>query len=96
MKIDRLRLSDGRIVEGEELARILDKVATDYETNALAIRREDPYASHVTEEHKDKLLTEELDYAENVRQGESVDFTTWQRVNYLLTGESVAFLTKKG
>ena len=96
MQVNRLRLSNGRIIEGDALKSALDQVANDYEKNARAIRHEDPYASHVTEEEKDQALFQALDHAEKIRQGESIGFTTWQRINYLMTGESVAFLVRKG
>ena len=92
MKINRLKLSDGRIVTGEVLKKALAHVANEYEQIAFAVRREDAYASHVTEEQKEALLDKALDAADEIRRGERISFAAWQRVNCLLTGECVGFL----
>lgn len=79
-------------VSGERLTKALNKVADDWANNAREVRREDPYASHVTEEEKDEILRQRLAGAEEVRAGNIKSFTAWQCVDYELTGKSVAFL----
>lgn len=84
--------SNGKVIEGEYLKTILNEVANDWEKLAYDIRREDSYASHVTEQEKDENLKKDLKLAENIRQGKELSFTIWQRINLKVTGESVAFL----
>ena len=86
------RTHTGEIVTGDRLTAALNAVADDWAENARAIRREDRYASHVTEDRKDENLAQGLAYAEKIRRGEATGFTTWQRVNTALTGECVALL----
>lgn len=71
----------------------LNKVADDWERAAYEIRKEDAYAEHVTEDEKDQYLQEMINQAEEIRNGKVKSFTIWQRVNYELTGECVAFLS---
>lgn len=81
------------IVTGARLENALVAVAKFWEENALAIRKEDAYASHVTEERKEQNLQNQLDQAKRIRQGtEPMGFWLWQRINTHLTGECVAFL----
>lgn len=85
----------GEIIEGERLTVAQNKVADFWRDNAYAIRREDCYASHVTDGTKDKLLQERLETAERIRAGtEPMGFWLWQLINTELTGECVAFLPK--
>jgi hypothetical protein len=88
------RTHTGEIVTGERLTAALASVANAWADNARAIRREDHYASHVTEATKDNALAEGLAFAEQIRRGETTGFTTWQRINTALTGECVALLAK--
>lgn len=88
----QFRTHTGEVVTGERLASALNAVADWYAENARAIRREDAYASHVTEETKERSLTEGLAFAEQVRRGEVGGFSVWQRINTHLTGECVALL----
>ena len=89
----QFKTSDGRIVEGDELQQALEAVANDWHDMAIAIYKEDKYASHVTESKKIELLNKGLDFAESIRQGnECHGFTIWQRVNTYLTGDCVALL----
>lgn len=92
MTTTHFRTHDGRIVTGERLAAALNAVADWYAENARAVRREDAYAAHVTEETKERRLSDGLAFAEGVRAGERVGFSVWQRVNTHLTGECVALL----
>lgn len=63
------------------------KVADDWRELAHAIRKEDRYAAHVTEETKLERLQEMLDHADEIEAGQVKSFTIWQRVNLELTGE---------
>lgn len=65
------------------------QVAKEMRENAYAIRLEDAYASHVTEEQKEDHLKRNLIFADYVAAGNVDNFTTWQRVNQKLTGECV-------
>lgn len=91
----RFRTHTGELIEGEQLRAALNAVADWYEANARAIRREDCYASHVTETRKDELLNKGLEFAASVRRGEQLGFSVWQRLNAHITGECVAFLPKE-
>jgi len=82
----------GEIVTGERLTQALNEVANDWANLGRAIREENLYASHVTEEQKEENLMRDLAHAEEVRNGEIKSFTIWQRVNEKLTGECVALL----
>ena len=78
----------------ERVQSARESVANWWADNARAIRQSDCYASHVTEETKDEMLTRGLETAERVRRGEmDCNFTIWQRINTELTGECVALLT---
>ena len=86
------RTHTGEIVTGDRLTAALNTVADDWAATAHAIRKEDRYASHVTETAKDEYLADGLAFAEKIRRGETTGFTTWQRINTALTGECVALL----
>lgn len=90
--INTFRTHTGELVTGPRLAAALDSVANDWADMARAIRREDHYASHVTEADKDGYLADDLALAERIRNGEVKSFTIWQRVDTALTGECVALL----
>ncbi|OYY99576.1 MAG: hypothetical protein B7Y37_13880 [Sphingobacteriia bacterium 28-36-52] len=86
----------GEVVTGEKLQSALDEVADDYVKMYNSIRKEDKYASHVTEKQKDDALSKGLDFAEKIRIGDGIDnFTVWQRVNEKITGESVPLFSDK-
>lgn len=70
-------------------------VADDWRNLAHAIRKEDAYASHVTNETKEANLQTMLSQADTIEAGTINNFTIWQRVNLVLTGECVAFLPKE-
>ena len=82
---------NGETVTGERLQKALEEVAQDYEKLAEAIYKENAYASHVTEEVKLKERENWLKHAEEIRKGEIVTFSDWQRLNEKLTGECVGF-----
>lgn len=82
----------GEIVTGERLQAALNVVADFYVENAKGIRKEDLYASHVTDDQKEDYLRKGLLYAEEIRLGKVTNFTIWQRVNTELTGECIALL----
>lgn len=88
----RFRTHTGEYVEGPRLREALEAVADWYVANAHAVRLEDAYASHVTEERKVEALERQLAFAEEVRRGEVQSFSVWQRINTHLTGECVALL----
>jgi len=80
-------------ITGETLKKAQQSVADWYRNNAYGIRAEDLYASHVTEETKEKRLQEQLAQAERIRSGtEPMGFWLWQRLNTEITGECIAFL----
>jgi hypothetical protein len=88
-----MKLHTGKILTETELAEALKKVANDLRENAYAIHSENAYASHVTQEEKERYLQERLGYANEVEKGlHNRNFTIWQRVDTMLTGECVAFL----
>lgn len=81
------------VVSGELLNSALNKVADDMILLAEAIREEDAYASHISEQEKDQYMADDIEHAERVRLGEGLNnFTIWQRVNEVLTNECVSFL----
>lgn len=85
--------SKGEVVTGKRLRMACDVVALWYEENAKAVRKDDHYASHITELRKDQLMQDQFKWADDVRMGKNLhNFSVWQRVNLELTGESVALL----
>lgn len=89
------RTHTGEIVKGQRLHDALAAVADARIELAHAIRREDAYASHVTEKVKDEALQADLASAERIRNGtETGGFWLWQLINTELTGECVALLPK--
>lgn len=86
------RTHTGEIVDGERLAAAYAQVAEDWRILAHAIRKADNYASHVTEDVKEKALQEMLQRADEIEAGDIRSFTIWQRVDTELTGECVALL----
>lgn len=84
--------SKGQIFKGKKLLIALNSVANDWVQLQYAIRYSDDYASHITEETKDRLLEEGLKYAEQIRKGHLANFTILQRLNTKLTGECIALL----
>jgi hypothetical protein len=70
----------------------LKAVAQDWRNLAYDIRKEDAYASHVTELEKDIKLTEMLRQADDIKAGRVDSFTIRQRVQEKMTGSSVALL----
>lgn len=89
------RTHDGETVTGERLNVALNAVADDWQQLAYDIRKEDRYASHVSEEKKDALLQEALHRAQEIRKGVIGSFTIWQRVNTKLTGDCVALFNQE-
>ena len=70
-----------------------ETVADFFAEHALAVRRENPYADHVSEDTKEALLQNQLDFALEIRRGRADhNFTVWQRMEYALTGECTPFL----
>lgn len=90
--MESIRLHTGEIVTGERLREALKDVANDWRQLAHDIRKEDAYASHITETEKDRFLYEGLSRADQIETGEVNGFWIWQRVNEKLTGDCVALL----
>jgi hypothetical protein len=82
----------GEIVSGRRLQDARDEVSDYWVDLSYAIRKEDLYASHVSEEKKEDILLKSIDFAENIRTGKIYSFTVWQRINNVLTGECIALL----
>lgn len=91
---DRHVTHTGEIVTGQRLIDARNKVADDWKQNAYAVREDDDYAQHITEQQKDFFLFQSLQLAEEIRWGNESSFTVWQRINTELTGECIAFLPK--
>ncbi len=68
------------------------QVANDWRELAHAIRLENAYAAHVTEETKQAAMDKMLLQADAIERGEVNNFTIAQRVHYAMTGECVALL----
>lgn len=83
---------NGEIVTSQKLKDALNSVANDWIELAYAIKNEDAYASHVTEETKQNILSQGLEQAERIRSGQESGFWVWQRINSKLTGECIALL----
>ena len=93
MKTRTHRTHTGEIVTGERLTKAIKKVCDDWRENALAIRSDDQYASHITEAEKEEFLKRSLLLADDLESGRiHPTFTDWQRINIELTGECVALL----
>jgi len=87
----KFRTHTGEIVTGEKLQKAIDEVAEYYRKLAVAIRKEDCYASHVTEEKKDQNMQEMIASADKLKDNLH-NFTIWQKINTALTGECIGFL----
>ena len=89
------RTHTGETVTGITLSNALNQVADDMVQNAKNIRIDNHYADHVTEEQKEECYLRSIEYAEQIRIGNRLNnFTIWQRINQVLTGECVALLPK--
>lgn len=87
------RTHKGDLIGGQTLIDAIEKVAAERVKLYQAIRKEDAYAPHVTEQQKDEILLKDLAYASQIRSGQHLNnFTVWQLVNTVLTGECVGFL----
>jgi hypothetical protein len=88
-----MKLHTGKILTESELKTALARVANDLRESAHIIRKSSYYADHITEDDKERFLAKDLEYANEVENGlHNRNFTIWQRVDYMLTGESVPFL----
>lgn len=68
-------------------------VAKDWAEMVQSVRKEDPFASHVTEAEKDDFLAEGLSFAKSIAKGwHDNNFTIWQRLIEILTGKCPALL----
>lgn len=69
------------------------KTAEFFREIAYGKRKEDFYASHVTEDQKDLILKKDLDWATSIERGEQDgNLTVAQRMYYYMTGKTVAIL----
>jgi hypothetical protein len=88
-----MKLHTGRILTESELKEALAKVANEYRETAHIMRTSNYYADHITESDKERFLVELLKKADEIEKGlHNRNFTIWQKVDYMLTGESVPFL----
>lgn len=92
--ITSFRTHTGDIVTGAVLTDALKAVGDDWERMERAIRKQDTYAAHVSEERKDANLERGLISAQRIRDGHVTSFTIAQRLNTKLTGECIALLPK--
>ena len=60
---------------------------------AAAFDEDFGWASHITQSGKQQYADEQIKYAEEIEVGlHDGNFTIWQRMQYHLTGEMIAFL----
>lgn len=81
------------LLEEVTMQHARDHVADWKRESAFAIRKEDEYASHVTDQKKEEYFRNALLVADEIRQG-THDGAFWcrQRMHEFLTGECVALL----
>jgi len=84
--------SEGETKTGEALQKALATVAQDKRELARDVRKNAPYAQHVTEQTKDDILKSDLRQADEIEAGmcNLSHFWLWQKVNMFFTGECVA------
>lgn len=80
------------IMKGKKVRDAFQKVSDDQIDLAKRIRNCGGYAAHVIEEEKDAIMKESIRRAVQIQVGTITNFTIWQRVNDVLTGECIAFL----
>lgn len=91
--MDFVKLSNGKILQGKELKKVLKNISEDYKKTVQEIFESNEWASHITEEDKKEYLEKELLYASEVELGlHNNNFTVWQKINLYCTGESVPFM----
>ena len=72
-----------------------EKTADFFLENAKQIRKENPYAAHVTELEKEIDYEKRVQLSEEIREGKhDGNFTVAQRIHFYMTGECVPFLKK--
>lgn len=84
----------GETVTGEKLTNALNLAAKQWQDNAIALYQGDDYPPHVTLRTKRIRLLDGLKTARKIRANEIDNFTLWQRVDTILTGECIGFLPK--
>ena len=93
MKYTEHKTHTGEIIKGNRVTEAVKAVCNEWRELALAIRNEDSYASHVSEDEKDEYLSQSIILADDLEAGRvNPTFTDWQRINIILTGECVALL----
>lgn len=93
----RFKDSNGKLYESDDqrLINALNQVADDWLFMSLKIRLNDKYAPHVTEQVKNERLLSSIEDSRKIRNGvSSGNFTIWQRVNTVLTGECVPLFNR--
>jgi len=88
------RTSNGEVVTGERLQAARDKTAETWDAlGDAALIGKIPFASHVTDAEIARYAKSQYDCAKAIRSGlQDGNFTIWQRINTILTGECVPFL----
>jgi len=86
--------SNGEAVTGERLQAARDKTAETWDAlGDAALIGKIPFASHVSDAEIARYAMSQYDCAKAIRAGLSDgNFTIWQRINTILTGECVPFL----
>lgn len=90
--VDKFCTHTGEVVTGSLLEAARNRVADWYEENAAAVKRDNPYAEHVTEGRKNWIFSKAISFAHRVRTGQECGFSVWQRINMALTSECVPLL----
>ena len=90
----QFRTHTGELVKGKKLQAALQIVANDLRENAEALLDPKEYPPHVTKEAREDFYNQRIKWAESIELGLVESFTTWQRINTVLTGECVGFLPK--
>ena len=93
MKYTEHKTHTGEIIKGNRVTEAVKAVCNEWRELALAVRKEDSYASHVSEADKDEYMQQSITLANDLEAGKiNPTFTDWQRINISLTGECVALL----
>ncbi len=91
------RTHTGEIVTGQRLQDALIEVGNDWAQIGIQAKAKnyDDWPAHVSDEVKQEFTDKHIRHGEEIKRGEGCDnFTIWQRINNVLTGECVALLPK--
>ena len=87
------RTHTGEIITGQKVLDAVKTVCEEWRDLAEEVRREDAYASHITENQKDEFMRQSITLADDLESGKiNPTFTDWQRINTQLTGKCIALL----